>query len=54
MIEVPKTVVLDFASFPALGNALEKKINEANETALVPVTSATKYIIDLIKEHVKE
>lgn len=51
-IKVPEILVLEFKKMPALGAALEKRINEVNPNRLLPVSTATKYIISLIEKDV--
>ena len=51
-IKVPEVLVLEFKKMPALSAALEKRINEVNPNRLLPVSTATKYIISLIEKDV--
>lgn len=51
-VSIPEVLAIDFKKMSALGAALEKRINEVNPTRLVPVSTATKYIISLIEKDV--
>lgn len=51
-VSIPEVLAIDFKKLPVLGAALSKRINDINLTRHVPVTTAARYIIELIEKDV--